>query len=152
MGRRALKAQDRRIDFDIDPPYEAVLQAHRFEWILRFERLSQERRGPTRRIYGSMSAAALNAERRAKSVGRPRFKVSAHLALLAERFETAEGRRLLDTIPLTILLGSSWGGLLELSNFLDNHAAQLVDEPWRSDSFIGGDILKGIVGFNARVS
>ena len=156
MGRRALKAQDRRIDFDIDPPYEAVLQAHRFEWILRFERLSQERRAPARHVYGSMSAAALNAERRAKSIKRPyyeHFEASARLALPpAERFETAEGRRLLDTIPLTIRLGRSWGGLLELSNFLDNHAAQLVDEPWRSDSFIGGDILKGIVGFKARAS
>lgn len=156
MGLRALRARDERIDFDIDPPYEAVLQGRRFEWILRFERLSQERRKPMRYIYGSMSAAALNAERRAKSIERPyfeHFEASARLALPPpERFETAEGRRLLDPIPLTILLGRSWGGLLELSNFLDCHAAQLADEPWRSDSFIGGDILKGIMNFRLRAS
>ena len=156
MGRPALKAQDDHIYFDIDPPYEAVLQAHRFEWILRLERLRQERRGPTRLVYGSMSVAALNAERRAKSFERPYhelFEASARSALPPpERFETAEGRRLLDTTPLTIRLGGSWGGLLELSDFLDNHAAQLEHEPWRSDSFIGGDIIWGIMGFKVRAS
>ncbi|MDE0021962.1 MAG: hypothetical protein OXT69_11365 [Candidatus Poribacteria bacterium] len=146
-----MRTQKDNLDFDIAPPYKVALQAHRFEWILRFERLSLDGY-PC--IHGSMSIAALDAERRAENVERPPLGCDpAGWALkAADRAKEVGGRQLLEPTPIAAPFIAPSGGLVQLSEFLDSHVAQLVEEPWRSDVFMGGDFIRGGISFRVRAS
>lgn len=118
----SVKEKGRVLEFE--NPYEIALQAHRFEWTLRFESLNG---------MGVMSIAALEPERRAQNAERP--------PLGFEPAEWAERRisEIAETGGRTLLAPSLFkapvGPLIALADFLENHAAQLINEPWRSDIF-----------------
>ena len=118
LGR--IKQKNRVLEFE--NPHEIALQAHRFEWTLRFESLGG---------LGIMSIAALEPERRAQNAERPPLGYEPAERVEKRMSEITEtgGRMLLAPSPFKA------GRLIALADFLENHAAQLINEPWRSDIF-----------------
>ncbi len=118
LGR--IKENGRVLEFE--NPYEIALQAHRFEWTLRFESLNG---------MGVMSITALEPERRAQNAERPPlgFKPSKWAERAMSEIAETGGRMLLAPSPFNT------GRLPALVDFLENHAAQLREEPWRTDIF-----------------
>ena len=118
LGR--IKQKNRVLEFE--NPHEIALQAHRFEWTLRFESLGGQ---------GMMSITALEPERRAQNTERPPLGFEPAEWAEKRMSEIKEtGRRLL----LAPSPFEAWRHI-GLANFLENHAAQLIEEPWRSDIF-----------------
>ncbi len=126
LGR--IKENGRVLEFE--NPYEIALQAHRFEWTLRFESLNG---------MGVMSITALEPERRAQNAERPPlgFEPSDWVERTMGKIRETGGRMLLAPSPFKAPVGPQpvMRRLIALADFLENHAAQLIDEPWRSDIF-----------------
>ncbi len=118
LGR--IKENGRVLEFE--NPYEIALQAHRFEWTLRYESLYG---------MGVMSIAALEPERRAQNAERPPlgFEPSEWAERAMSEIAETGGRMLLAPSPFNT------GRFSALADFLENHAAQLREEPWRTDIF-----------------
>ncbi len=144
LGR--IKEKGRVLEFE--NPYEIALQAHRFEWTLRFESLNG---------MGVMSITALEPERRAQNTERP--PLGFEPAEWAERriSEIAEtgGRMLLAPSSFKAPVGPRpvMRRLIALADFLENHAAQLIVEPWHSDIFsFAYNAPDSDLGFRVRAS
>ncbi len=127
--------------FNFAAPYEIALQAHRFEWILRFERLSLLF-GRYPRVQGLMIIESLGAERKMLSEPAGWAEIS------MSKVDEIGRQRLLGPAPFT----ASMEDLDRLPDALENHAVQLMEEPWRVNNFVVGNFGAEELGFKARMS
>ncbi len=123
--------------FRFENPYEIALQAHRFQWTLRLEGLSLSRYASRPKIHGRTFITALGPEGRAQNTERPPLgsEPAGWAKNAVSLVEEMGGRQLL----APSLFAASLRELAALPDFLDNHAAQLIEEPWRSDTFAIGE-------------
>ena len=135
--------------FKFENPYEAALLAHRFEWTLRLEGLSLQY-SFDQNIHGRMFITALGPEGRAQNTERPPLgsEPAGWAKNAVSLVEEIGGRKLLAPSPFIPLLSE----LAELPDFLDNHAAQLMEEPWRSDTFAAGESHPECLGVRIQAS
>ena len=136
LGR--IKQKNRVLEFE--NPHEIALQAHRFEWTLRFESLGG---------LGMMSITALEPERRAQNTERPPlgFEPPKWAERTVSEIAETGGRMLLAPSPFYT------GRLSALGGFLENHAVQLIEEPWRTDIFSAAWFAPDSdMGFRVRAS
>ncbi len=135
--------------FKFENPYETALQAHRFEWTIRLEGVSL-RHSFSPRIHGRMFITALGPEGRAQNTERPPLgsEPAGWAQNAVNLVEEIGGRKLLAPSPF---VASLWE-LAALPDFLDNHAAQLMEEPWCSDKFAAGEFAPERLGVRIQAS
>ncbi len=135
--------------FKFENPYETALQAHRFEWTIRLEGVSL-RHSFSPRIHGRMFITALGPEGRAQNTERPPLgsEPAGWAQNAVNLVEEIGGRKLLAPSPFAASLRE----LAALPDFLDNHAAQLMEEPWRSDKFAAGEFAPERLGVRIQAS
>ena len=143
------RIQEKNGIFKFENPYETALQAHRFEWTIRLEGVSL-RHSFSPRIHGRMFITALGPEGRAQNTERPPLgsEPAGWAQNAVNLVEEIGGRKLLAPSSFAASLRE----LAALPDFLDNHAAQLMKEPWRSDKFAAGEFHPECLGVRIQAS